>query len=190
METNGDNKAQLQTSQESGNLELHPWRDVFQEEKFRQEYAASHSAGQAEDESDSGSDDTDGQEWRSKHSQQQYRKHYKAVHPEEDISQKDVAHVVSLEIAQHIKHEYRLQLDDKEMKRCLNVADNLKMVNRETNRVQHHEIDHALMSADRHASLSQAQIQRARQQVRVLEKCEFPPTFQAAALQYYRRSGV
>ena len=158
-------------------ISLHPWRDVTQEEQFREEY------GQAEDNSDSGADDTDGQEWRRKRSQQQY-------HPGTDIRNKDVAHVLSLELAQHIKSQFGLRLDDGEMKRCLNVSDNFRMVNRETNRVQHTAIDHSLMSATPGTRLTQAQERRARQQLGILNNCEFPHEFQAAGRRYFSGLGI
>ena len=165
-------------------ISLHPWRDVTQEEQFREEY------GQAEDNSDSGADDTDGQEWRRKRSQQQYRKEYSSAHPGTDIRNKDVAHVLSLELAQHIKSQFGLRLDDGEMKRCLNVSDNFWMVNRETNRVQHTAIDHALMSATPGTRLTQAQERRARQQLGILNNCEFPHEFQAAGRRYFSGLGI
>ena len=168
--------------------DLHPWRDFTLEEKFRQEYGASND--HTENDTDDVPDDTDGQEWRQSGKQQQFRKQYGKAHPGRDLSQKDVAHVLSLELAQHIKNRSGLRLDDGEMRRALNDRGNFRMANRETNRVQHTAIDRTLMTAGPGTRLTHEQINRAQQQRRIIENGGFPSNFRAAGIRFYNELGI
>lgn len=162
---------------------LHPWYDILLEEELL-------LSGSAQDDSDSGSDETDGQEWRDPSKQRQFRDTFAKNNPNTDISKKHASHTLSIEVAVCIKERYGLSLDDQQMRKSIGARENFRMVKMETNLQKHRRIDAALMEATPDTMLTKEQEKRARQQLKVLRTCEFPSEFKRAGEEFYRNIGI
>ena len=125
--------------------------------------------------------------WRDSNQQQQYRRHSSS----KVTDGKDVAHTLSLELADKIAEG--LKLDDNKMKALLNHFDNFSLVNQSTNRSEHRVIDKNL--AKKYISkeaLTTAEKDRAKRQLRFLRKHEdkCPAKFLNRARKFYKALGV
>eukprot|EP00731_Ephydatia_muelleri_P030328 Em0021g851a len=125
--------------------------------------------------------------WRDSNQQQQYRRHSSS----KVTDGKDVAHTLSLELADKIAEG--LKLDDNKMKALLNHFDNFSLVNQSINRSEHRVIDKNL--AKKYISkeaLTTAEKDRAKRQLRFLRKHEdkCPAKFLNRARKFYKALGV
>lgn len=122
---------------------------------------------------------------RQSYKQQQYREQSSSQHKRHQ----DVAHTLSIEMAEHIQSHAKGPADQESLLKLVNNPDNMRMVSRETNRKQHREIDQAIIAkSGTSAKLTNREELRVRQQVFQVQKHsqDCPPGFKEAAKDFYK----
>ena len=125
--------------------------------------------------------------WRDSNQQQNYRRHSSS----KDTDGKEVAHTLSLELADKIAEG--LKLDGEKMKTLLNHFDNFRLVDRNTNRSEHRVIDNSLARKyETGEVLTKAEKARAKEQLKFLQnhRDECPARFFTRATKFYKALGV
>lgn len=121
---------------------------------------------------------------RQPHKQQQYRDQSLSKHKRHQ----DVAHIFPIEMATHIQSHAKGPANQEILQKLVNNPDNMQMVNKETNRKKHREIDQAIIAKSGTSdTLTKREELRARQQVAYLQKHyqDCPPgLFEAAKGKY------
>lgn len=106
-------------------------------------------------------DETD-DSWRYPYAQTKFRDTYQKEHPNEDITNHDAAHTLSLEVAHDIYSGP--QLDDEKMRRLLNKMTNFRLVDKYINRSVERKLDREIMKAKNGNELSNEANRRATEQ--------------------------
>lgn len=133
-------------------------------------------------------DDTD-DAWRYPYAQTKFRSSYMKEHPGEDITEKDAAHTLSLEVSHHIAGAQGL--DDDKMKLLLNKETNFRLVDKFVNRSLERKLDREIIEARNGSELSTEARQRARAQFEYIKtNFETSDRFYLQARMYYTRLGV
>ena len=98
----------------------------------------------------------------------------------------DVSHILSLEITVHIQRRVNGPPAVEKLRRFVNNFDNMRMVNRVTNHIEHRDIDIAIIN--QLDVLTRKQETRARQQVKYIQVNHdiCPEGFFNAAREFYR----